>query len=199
MLRGLLADRFKLKVHNETREMPISALVVARSDGRLGPDMKPSNSDCSHADQMNRDRAEAIRRGDTADLMRAMQSGQPIPCMMMPRVGGPAGGARTFVMHGDGQAVSVLTSLLTQATGRMVQDRTGLTGLYDWDLDFDPQVLMRAIGQMGINLPAGAGIPQTDSPALLTAIQEQLGLKLLNERGPVQVLVIDSAELPTPD
>ena len=46
MLRGLLAERFKLVVHNETKEQPIYALVLARTDGRLGPQMKPSTLDC---------------------------------------------------------------------------------------------------------------------------------------------------------
>ena len=60
LMKTLLADRFKLKTHTETRELPIYALIVARSDGKLGPDMKPSSSDCSDAAAES---AEA-RRGD---------------------------------------------------------------------------------------------------------------------------------------
>ena len=98
------------------------------------------------------------------------------------------------------QPMSVLINLLTQATGRIVQDRTGLTGRYDWQLKFDPEVLMRLVSQLGINVPQQAiNAASSDNPSLLTALDEQLGLKLASERGPVQVLVIDSAELPSPD
>ena len=58
---------------------------------------------------------------------------------------------------------------------------------------------MAMVGQLGIPLPPGASLPPSDSPSLLTALQEQLGLKVNAERGPVDVLVIDSAELPTVD
>ena len=83
-----------------------------------------------------------------------------------------------------------------------MHDKTGLTGLYDWELRFDPQVLMAMLPQLGLNIPALARTPTArfaDSPSLLTALQEQLGLKLDSQRGPVEVLVIDSAELPEPD
>ena len=83
-------------------------------------------------------------------------------------------------------------------------DKTGLTGLYDWELRFDPQVFLASMAQQaGINIPAGllqnANSVFADSPSLLTALNEQLGLKLDSQRGPVEVLVIDSAELPEPD
>lgn len=87
---------------------------------------------------------------------------------------------------------------LTQITGKTVQNRTGLTGRYDFELTFDPEVLLRMISNLGINVPVGA-LPQSNAPSLLTALQEQLGLKLENEKGPGQVLIIDSAELPMPD
>jgi len=57
----------------------------------------------------------------------------------------------------------------------------------------------RAAAQAGINLPAGTNLPPSDSPSLLTALRKELGLKLDSECGPVDVIVIDSAELPTPD
>ena len=64
LLRNLLVERFKLKAHTEPREMPVYDLVLARSDGRLGPDMKPSKSDCSNADELNAERADALAKGD---------------------------------------------------------------------------------------------------------------------------------------
>jgi len=97
-----------------------------------------------------------------------------------------------------GQPISTLVSMLTQMTGKKIQDKTGLTGRYDFELTFDPEVLMRMVSQLGINIPAGS-LPPSNAPSLLTALQEQLGLKLENDKAPGEVLVIDSAELPTPD
>ena len=200
MMKTLLADRFKLKTHTETRELPIYALMIARSDGKLGPDIKPSSSDCSGTEMQKR--AEELAKGGGAAVLSMMAKGETIPCMIMPAINpsspNPVNG---FGLRGNGQAMKGLTQLLTQVTGRMVQDKTGLTGLYDFELRFDPQVLMAMLPQLGINIPsvATANLPASDSPALLTALQEQLGLKLEAQRGPVEVLVIDSAEMPQPD
>jgi uncharacterized protein (TIGR03435 family) len=197
MMKALLADRFKLKVHTETREMPISALVIARNDKKLGPDIMPSTVDCSGAEAEAQKRMEAFARGGAAAVGPLLpRPGQTIPCSIMPAAA--AGGG--FGLRASGQPMSVLINLLTQATGRIVQDRTGLTGRYDWQLKFDPEVLMRLVSQLGINVPqAAVNAASSDNPSLLTALDEQLGLKLASERGPVQVLVIDSAELPSPD
>lgn len=202
MMKTLLADRFKLKTHTETREMPVYALVVARSDGRLGPSIKPSTSDCSNAAAEAQKRADAILKGGPSALAAIMpKPGETWKCAMMPAID-PANPAAGFGLRADGQPLSMLTQLLSQVTGRSVIDKTGLTGLYDWELRFDPQVLMAMLPQLGINIPgagATAAAPLSDSPSLLTALQEQLGLKLDSQRGPVEVLVIDSAELPQPD
>ena len=201
MMQTLLADRFKLKTHMETRELPIYALTLARSDGKLGPDIKPSSSDCSGAEMQKR--AEELAKGGGAAVISMIAKGETIPCMIMPAINpsnpNPASG---FGLRGNGQAMTGLTRLLTQVTGRMVHDKTGLTGLYDFELRFDPQVLMALLPQLGINMPSAATANLSafsDSPALLTALQEQLGLKLDAQRGPVEVLVIDSAEMPQPD
>jgi uncharacterized protein (TIGR03435 family) len=192
MVKTLLADRFKLKVHTETREMPISALVIARDDGRLGPNLKPSTSDCSNAQAENQKLAEAFAKGGPGALAGILpKPGETRRCAMMPSMG--AGG---FGMKADGQPLSVMVQLLTQATGRIVNDKTGLTGLYDWEIKFDPQVLLQIASQVGVNLPAGANVPASDNPSLLTALREDLGLKLESERGPVEITVIDSAEMP---
>jgi uncharacterized protein (TIGR03435 family) len=108
-------------------------------------------------------------------------------------------------LHADGLSMTQFTRLLTQFTGRTVIDKTGLSGFYDWDLRFDPQILLQMLSsQLGINMPAlptapGGNSLFADSPSLMTALQEQLGLKLDSQRGPGEVLVIDSAELPQPD
>jgi uncharacterized protein (TIGR03435 family) len=200
MLRTLLADRFKLKTHTETRELPTYALVLARSDGKLGPDIKPSTSDCLNLADAQK-RAEELTKGGGAALMAMMAKGETIPCMMMPAVN-PSNPAAGFGLRGNGQPMTSLTQVLTQVTGRVVYDKTGLKGLYDWELRFDPQVYMALLPQLGISVPglgANANSTFSDSPSLMTALQEQLGLKLDSQRGPVEVLVIDSAELPEPD
>jgi uncharacterized protein (TIGR03435 family) len=84
-----------------------------------------------------------------------------------------------------------LARFLTATTGRVVEDRTGLTGLYDWEMTFDRAVRPQVAQQSG-----GSPSPPSDSPSVTTAIQEQLGLKLEPARGPV---VIDSATLPKAD
>jgi bla regulator protein blaR1 len=199
MMKSLLADRFKLKTHSETRELPIYALTLARSDGKLGPDLKPSSSSCS-GDEMQK-RAEELAKGGGAAVLSMLAKGETVPCMIMPAIN-PSNPTAGFGLRGNGQAMTGLTQFLTQVTGRMVHDKTGLTGLYDFELRFDPQVLMAMLPQLGLNIPTGATANLqafSDSPALLTALQEQLGLRLDAQRGPVEVLVIDSAEMPQPD
>jgi len=212
MLKSLLEDRFKLKTHMETREMPIEQLVVARSDGKLGPNLRPSTSDCKSAavQEEQQKRAQAAMsalKGNPGALAGVLpKPGEVIPCSMMPMIGGvpgaqggAAGGTPSFGLRGNGQSLTVLLQLLSGATGKTVQDKTGLTGLYDFELSFDPEVLLRMVSQLGINLPTPANLPPSDNPSLLTALREQLGLKLDSARGPVEVLVIDSVEMPTPD
>ena len=195
MMRALLADRFKLKTHTEMREQSIYALVIARSDKKLGPDLKPSTADCSNAEAEMQKRVEALTKGGAGAAAAFMpRPGETVPCSIMPTMG-----AGSFGMRGNGQSMVALIQLLTQTTGRIIQDKTGLTGLYDWELRFDPEILMQVARQAGVNVPAGVTLPQSDSPSLLTALQEQLGLKLDSQRAPVEVLVIDSAALPEPD
>ena len=212
MLKSLLMDRFKLKAHMETREMPIETLVIARSDGKLGPGLRPSTSDCTSAgaqeDQQKRAQAalSALKGSPSALAGILPKPGEAVPCAMMPMIGGvpgapgaAAGGSPSFGLRGNGQSLRVLVQLLSQATGKKVQDKTGLTGLYDFELSFDPEVLLRMTSQIGLNMPVPANLPPSDSPSLLTALREQLGLKLDSTRGPVEVLVIDSADMPMPD
>src|SRR5688572_17480226 len=88
MLKTLLADRFKLKVHTEKREMPVFALVVAREDGKLGPSLSPSTSDCSSAQAENQKLAEAFAKGGPGALAGMLpKPGEPRKCAMMPSMG----------------------------------------------------------------------------------------------------------------
>jgi uncharacterized protein (TIGR03435 family) len=172
MLKTLLDERFQLKVHTETREMPIFALVVARDDRRLGANITPSTTDCSNPERV-------------AKMQASGPSDRGMPCAIWPV---PARAAGSATLRANAASMAALAEFLRGATRRVVHDRTGLNGLYDWEMTYD-----RAI--RGVT-PA----PSTsESPELTTALQEQLGLKLESTRGPVEVLVIDSAALPEPD
>ena len=191
MLRALLADRFQLKVHTETRELPIYALVVTRDDGQLGANITTSTADCSNARQEQAEMSRAVRGA----VARRLQAGQGLPCAIMPV---PARVVGTMTMRANAASMADLALFLTPATGRMVQDRTALSGLYDWELTYDRGVRPQATQQSGSNLPLPTP-PPSDSPSLMVALQEQLGLKLVSTRGPVEILVIDSAALPESD
>jgi uncharacterized protein (TIGR03435 family) len=170
-LRNLLEDRFKLKVHRETREMDIYALVMAKPGGAPGPNLKPTTQDCAAA-------AAAAQRG--APPPSSAATGVPF-CGIQ---GGP--GRIRF----GGLPASALAQAFSGPAGRMVVERTGLTGAWDFELNYAAE---------GRGAPGGADAAPADpnAPSLFTAIQEQLGLKLESTKGPVEVLVIDSVERPT--
>jgi uncharacterized protein (TIGR03435 family) len=192
LLRSLLADRFKLKTHTESRELPVYDLVLARSDGRLGPDLKPSTSDCSNPDQVAAEQGAALAKGDVASFV-----GKPRACSVSTDA---SGGPQNLMMRGDGQEMKQIVEILTQLSGRAVRDKTGLTGRYDFAMKMDLQAVLALAQKMGANIPsAAANIPQSDGSSLMTALNDQLGLKLDSVRAPVDVVVIDSVEAPTPD
>ena len=191
LLQSLLADRFKLKTHTESRELPIYDLVLARSDGRLGPDLRPSKSECSKGDEIAAAGA-ALAKGDMTSFL-----GKPGPCMVTTD---PSGGPLNLMMRGDGQEIKQLVEILQAFTGRTVRDKTGLTGRYDFDMKMDLQMVLAAAKRAGANIPAAAAnIPQADGSSLMTALNEQLGLKLDSVRASVNVVVIDSVEAPVAD
>ena len=163
----------------------------------LGPKMKVSTANCPSAEEQSKKLQEALSKGGPAALQSlAGQSAGRV----LDRASDLGGAiiAAGMGLRMKGQPMSTLVGMLTQFTGKTIQDKTGLTGRYDFELTFDPEVLMRLVSQLGINIPAGA-LPPSTAPSLLTSLNEQLGLKLENEKAPGQVLVIDSAELPMPD
>jgi len=176
-LRTLLADRFKLAVHWETQDLPIYALVLARPDGKLGPDIHPSVVDCA-AVAAARNAAAKERRTTTPT------TGDGFVCGLRNNAGR---------MQFGGNPISFFANGLANQVARVVIDRTGLTGNWDFELTFTPERIRQA--------PPGAPPSDIDlnGPSLFTAIQEQLGLKLESTKGPVRVLVIDHIEQPTPD
>jgi uncharacterized protein (TIGR03435 family) len=195
LLQGLLADRFALEVHTETREVPIYALVLARGDGRLGAKLTPSTDDCPDFKVQQQQQLEALAKGGVQALaaMRPKPGEAAPPCSVSPLPAQPP----TMAMRMRGQSMPLLTLLLTQFTGRPVVDQTGLTGLYDFDFEFNLQELAHLYAELGVSMPMPPNLPEGRS--VMTMLQEDLGLKLDSQRGPGEVLVIDSAEMPTPD
>ena len=98
----------------------------------------------------------------------------------------------------SGQPITQLATMLSTFVNRTVLDRTGLTGAFDLTLNWTPEQLPQGRGEPP---PGAPPLPPIDpnGPSIFTAVQEQLGLKLDSQRGPVDVLVIDSVEQPTED
>ena len=175
LVRRLLEDRFTLRTHVESREMATYDLL----GGRLGEKLRRSTLDC-----------EAIVASGTAtadDLARCDLRFRP---KMVDSGGRPSIQSMTLIVQGV--RLARLATLLQNEVERIVTDKTGLDGTFDLELEFAPQ------GRRPVGLP-GPPSPPSDGPPLATALQEQLGLKLESVRGPVPVIIIERAELPTPD
>jgi uncharacterized protein (TIGR03435 family) len=178
MLRTLLAERFKLTVHTETRQLPVLALRRARRDGAFGPQLRRSDVDCA-----------ALRAAKTT----------PPPSSDGPRCVMQFGFGRSSA---DGLTITELATVgLSRIAGRNVIDETGLRGPFQWTLAWTPDNLPpRAPGTPADQPVTVNGIAiDPNGPSLFTAVEEQLGLKLEPTKGPVDVLVIDHVERPTPD
>jgi uncharacterized protein (TIGR03435 family) len=165
MLRHLLAERFGMKVHYETREHPVYALVVARNDRRLGPQLKPNPIDCGALG---------------AAMKAAKEKGTPPPISPDPDT--PVCGNRSVPgrLAGGGLSMEQFALHLAAHAGRTVIDQTGFGGAgFDYDLRWQPDQT------------------KPEGPSIFTAIEEQLGLKLVSQTGPIDVLVIESIRQPT--
>lgn len=163
MLRTLLEQRFKLTVHHETVTQPVFELVLARKDRATGPRLRPANVDC--------------------EALLASQPGKRERCILYAL---PSG---TLILRG--QTMRAFANALTQLLLRTVVDRTGLSGGFDADAEFDPR------GLPGMMQLKPEEQPSSNAGSLDTALREHLGLELESKRGPVRVLVVDSVEHPT--
>lgn len=194
LLKSLLADRFQLKVHTETREMPIFELTVSRGDGRTGDKLRPSAAVCPELAEQEQRRAETVAKGGVAALQPRPGDAQPCSITLLPSTSTPG----ALALQATGQTMQGLSVALTQLMGRSVVDKTGLAGRFDFGLLVDLQTLAQLSADLGDNpRPLPLGTP--GAPALGTQLREELGLKLDSRRGPVEVLVIDSAERPMPN
>jgi uncharacterized protein (TIGR03435 family) len=182
MLQTLLANRFKAVLHHETRDFPIFELTVAKSGAKLKPSSSAARAaaDDKGPNPIGSDGFAQLPPGATA-MMGAIHNGV------------------NRLLAGK-QTVGALAKVLENEVGTHVVDKTGLTGTYDFTLDYIRDQ-SRAINQF-TGLPVGSA-PADDSgetPGLSTALQEQLGLRLVKTRGPLDVIVVDSAsKTPTDD
>ena len=170
MLQVLLADRFKLTIHRETKELPVYMLVIAKNGPKI----------------------QEAKPGDTYPNGFKGPDGRA--------------GAGMFFMDGrgsvTGQGIPIenLARLLSQQLGRKVEDKTALTSKYDFTLKWTPDESQGAMFKgpgPGPQDAASRPPPDASGPSIFTALQEQLGLKLESQRGPVEILVIDHAEQPS--
>lgn len=182
MMQALLRDRFQLKMHVEMRELPVYALVVAKGGSKLQP------------------AAPAPPSPAPEPGAGAQQSGFPdhLPDRPPPGASFMRMSSTTAEMHTSGGTMEQLAAMLMgmgQTVDRVILDKTGLTGKYDWVLKWTPAEAGMGLGPKGANGSA----PDPDAPGLFTALQEQLGLRLEAQKGPVQVIVIDHLEPPSPN
>jgi uncharacterized protein (TIGR03435 family) len=173
MVQSLLEDRFQLRLHHETRELPVFNLVVANGGlkMKLSSDQTPPKSD----DDVDTSDPASPLRGETS--VTHTPSGETILSGAAISISPSLEVRRPHALPSRS-----LTSLLRQS-GRLVIDKTNLKGFFDFRLRFVPDEL--------------SGNPDVSGPTIFTALQEQLGLKLESAKGSVEVLVIDSVSKPT--
>jgi len=174
MMQSLLADRFKLAVHRETKEGPIYALVLVKP-GQLGPQLKPDAEGCSTDPESASTTSSAGSSDELPPICGAVRMPPTTPGRM--RISGRSETMKTFAMNLD-------------RVDRPVVDRTGLVGGFDLNMEYQPD---------DPQSPGANSQPDKEGPTFLEALREQLGLKLEPQTGPVTVLVVDHVEKPMPN
>jgi uncharacterized protein (TIGR03435 family) len=175
MARGLLAERFNLKVHVEPRQVDVYALVRARRDGRLGPGLRAAVK-CQAPDGSHGVFAPAEPK-----------SGEQPHCGLVSSV---ENGLQRLSAAGS-PVSSLIPALQMILLDRPVLDRTDLDGTFAIELEFAPSTRLRAA--------APDTVAPSTGPSIFTAVTEQLGLRLESRKETLDVLVIDHVDMPTPN
>jgi uncharacterized protein (TIGR03435 family) len=171
MLQNLLADRFKLAVHHETKVLQVYELVPGKNGPKLG---QPAN--ISRADNLK-----------PASSGKQDRNGFPVvptgfSGMAMHAEPGPGGQVRQSWVFGQ-ESTSQLAGMLSNLTGRLTVDKTGMTGKYDFILTYDLQ-----------QASATDGVPDAPGLTVFDAVEQQLGLRLVDAKDPFDLVVIDRVE-----
>jgi uncharacterized protein (TIGR03435 family) len=191
MMQSLLADRFRLTRHIETRTGPVFNLVLSKA-GTIGPQLQAHADDgsCAAASTPQTPGSAPLATPSAPTSTSGLQL-PPFPCGSIGAIPASAPGrgrlgGRTVTI---GRMAGFLTNPFT-GVDRPVRDRTGLAGTFDFSLEWS---LAPDSAQ-----PLGPA-PEDTGPTFLEALQQQLGLKLTSTTGPVDVLVIDHVEQPSPN
>jgi uncharacterized protein (TIGR03435 family) len=180
-IQAMLADRFKLAAHRETRDLPVYALVLERP-GTFGPRLKLTDANCSnrHATDLSKPNAASTANTTPDDV----------------NCGDTSGNAATHARYlGHGVSMEKLLEVLSGPPShafveRPIVDRTGITSKIDFTLEFTPAQFA----------PRNDAPPDPSAlPSFTTALSEELGLKLESAMAPIDVLVIDHVEQPSPN
>jgi uncharacterized protein (TIGR03435 family) len=175
MLKTLLLERFKMTVRADKRELPVYTLVRARGDEQLGPQLvRRSEAECA------------------ALAAQPKSSGGPTTASGRPAVGFRSG---IDSILGGCARLALLINQISRLHDRVVVDGTGLEGLFDYELVWTPDTFQ--LSQLNQGGARGGALPSpTDGASQLTALTEQLGLRLESSRATIDVIVIDRAEMP---
>lgn len=202
MFLPVLEDRFGLKFHHEKRELEVYTLVVAKGGPKL-KEAKPAD-------------------GGRGDQPASGGTGAPLPPPLPPGAGGDAASrpgmgsgaparrqgmvmrmssTQGMTLNAHGTPITSLVQMISQQISATVVDKTGLTGNYDFTLSFMPDMAIGTGPMMrppqGASPPDGPQTQEPVAPSIFTAVQEQLGLKLVAQKEPADVIVIDQIEQPT--
>jgi uncharacterized protein (TIGR03435 family) len=167
MLQAILEDRFHLKVHRETREIPVYALTVAKGGLKL---KAFQNGSCVPIDFLNLQMSTLENLAPDVHYCR--------------NAGSEEGGIVTY--EAQGTSLDEFSKIVFGSLDRPVVNKTGVAGLFDVRLEYAPE-----------RADPGAGAADPAGPSIFTALQQQLGLKLEPAKGPGEFLVIDSVERPS--
>jgi uncharacterized protein (TIGR03435 family) len=182
MLQALLEGRFGLDARRVQEERPVYAMVVARSDKRLGPSLKPTTSSCSRPEDFPSSSLNFKKGANGQDVLTIGR------CGITYGSGRGQFGPQVTVVIASRVTIPQFAAVLTNILDRPVTDRTGLTAEFDFVVQ--PAKVLSAS-------PSPSGDDGAGNQKLFVAIEDQLGLKLQPTRAPVDVLVIDSVHAPT--
>lgn len=180
MLQTLLEDRFQLKIHRATRQGAVYTLTIAKN----GPKLEPA-------------KGGGCTPRDLDHMPPSFALGQPRPIFCDEVMIG--GDRRGLMLEGHGMTMAEFAHGLVEGVllDRPVIDKTGFTGVFDFHLRCAPADSGDGGGKGGGRANAGAAPPVDTEPSIFEALEKQLGLKLVAEKGPVEFLVIDHVERPS--